>query len=117
MVSQTVTKDMVKWVVAIVASVGSAAGYIEFRAKENAMHVKEEVISQLTWVKTELTSDLKTKYDLQSGIKLEQVLENQKELLKVALENQKDIQQTTKEVLKLAQKLEVDLTALKGTKQ
>lgn len=35
----------------------------------------------------------------------------------MALENQKDIQDTAKEVLKLTQKLEADFNALKGSKQ
>ena len=114
--ADNVTKDMVKWVVAVVASVGSVAGYIEFRSTENAKHVREELISQITWTKAELASDIKTKYDMQSGIKLEQVLENQKELLKIALQNQREIQETTKEVLKLTQKLEVDVNSLKSSK-
>ena len=73
--ANVVTKDMVKWVVAIVASVGSVAGYIEFRATEQSKHVQTDLETKLTWLKAELTSDIKTKYDLQSGIKLEQVLD------------------------------------------
>ena len=112
--SNSVTKDMIKWTVAVIACVGSVAGYIEFRSVENANLVKTDLETKLSWMRTEFTSDLKTKYDLQSGVKLEQVLENQKELIKIALENQKDIQETAKEVLKLTQKLETDLNALKG---
>lgn len=118
MVTQNlVTRDMVKWTLAVIACVGSVAGYIEFRATEHAQEVKMDVGTQIISLRAELMGDIKTKYDLQSGIKLEQVLENQKELLKMALENQKDIQQTTKEVLKLAQKLEVDLNTIKSSKQ
>lgn len=115
--ANSVTKDMVRWTLAVVACVGSVAGYIEFRSTENANAVKHDMESKIEWLRNEFNSDLKTKYDLQSGIKLEQVLENQKELLRLALENQKDIQQTTKEVLKLTQKLESDLNVIKATKQ
>ena len=114
--SNSVTKDMIKWTVAVIACVGSVAGYIEFRSVENANLFKNDLETKLSWMRTEFTSDLKTKYDLQSGVKLEQVLENQKELIKIALENQKDIQETAKEVLKLTQKLETDLNALKSQK-
>jgi hypothetical protein len=115
--ANSVTRDMVKWTLAVIACVGSVAGYIEFRSTENANVVKHDIESEIEWLRTEFSSDLKTKYDLQSGIKLEQVLENQKELLRLALENQKDIQQTTKEVLKLTQKLESDINIIKATKQ
>ena len=115
--ANSVTRDMVKWTIAVIACVGSVAGYIEFRTVENAHVVKTEIETKLSWMKTEFNSDLKTKYDLQSGIKLEQVLENQKELLKIALENQKDIQENAKEVLKMTQKLENDINILKATKQ
>lgn len=118
MVTQnSVTRDMVKWTLAVIACVGSVAGYIEFRSREHAQEARIDMGLQLNTLRTELIGDIKTKYDLQSGIKLEQVLENQKELLRMALENQKDIQETAKEVLKLTQKLEADLNALKGTKQ
>ena len=115
--SNSVTRDMVKWTIAVIACVGSVAGYIEFRSVENAHAVKSDLETKINWVKTEFSSDLKTKYDLQSGIKLEQVLENQKELLKIALENQKEIQETAKEVLKITQKLELDINTLKQSKQ
>lgn len=114
MVTNSVTRDMVKWTLAVIACVGSVAGYIEFRASEQTKHVQTELETKITWLKAELSSDIKNKYDMQSGIKLEQVLENQKELLKIALQNQKEIQETTKEVLKLTQKLEVDVGALKS---
>lgn len=118
MVTQnSVTRDMVKWTLAVIACVGSVAGYIEFRSREHAQEARMDMGLQLTTLRTELVGDIKTKYDLQSGIKLEQVLENQKELLRMALENQKDIQETSKEVLKLTQKLEADFNALKGSKQ
>jgi len=115
--ANSVTRDMVKWTIAVIACVGSVAGYIEYRVDEHFEVVTTETQNKINWLRAEFAGDLKTKYDLQSGVKLEQVIENQKELLKLALENQKEIQDTAKEVLKLTQKLELDINTLKQTKQ
>lgn len=115
--SNSVTRDMVKWTLAVIACVGSVAGYIEFRSREHAQEVRMDMGLQLASLKTELIGDIKTKYDLQSGIKLEQVLENQKRIIEDGFREPKDIQETAKEVLKLTQKLEADFNALKGSKQ
>lgn len=114
MVTNSVTKEMVKMTIAVIACVGSIAGYIEYRAEANCGAGKLEVEQKLISLKNEIAADLRSKYDMQSGIKLEQVLENQKELLKLALDNQKETQATLKEVLKITQKLESDIVVIKA---
>ena len=114
MVVNSITKDMVKMTIAVIACVGSVAGYIEYRSEANCNAGKIELEQKLISLKNEISADLRSKYDLQSGIKLEQVLENQKELLKLALDSQKETQATLKEVLKITQKLESDIAVIKA---
>jgi hypothetical protein len=110
----SVTQDMVKMTLVVVACVGSVAGYIEYRATDHCDSAKIEIEQRLLALRNEVNADLRSKYDAQAGIKIEQILENQKELLKVALENQKEIQETTREVLKISQRLELEVDKLKS---
>lgn len=110
----SVTQDMVKMTLVVIACVGSVAGYIEYRATDHCDSVKIEIEQKLISLKNEINADLRGKYDAQAGIKMEQILENQKELLKVALENQKELQETTREVLKISQRLEMEIDKIKS---
>ena len=99
----SITQDMVKMTLVVIACVGSVAGYIEYRATDHCDSVKIEVEQKLISLKNEINADLRGKYDAQAGIKMEQILENQKEL-----------QETTREVLKISQRLEMEIDKIKS---
>lgn len=109
MEKNVVTLDLVKWAISVIAVLGACAGYIEFRSQSNDAVLKAELLGTISANKAELSGSIASKYDLQSGLKLEELLNSQKELIRLALDNQKEINNTNKELVLITRKLETQI--------
>lgn len=102
-----VTQKMVGIVLATVFCVGSAAAYVEFRSSENANKVR-----------TEFTQALTNKYNYESGLRLEILVDQQGKSIEAALENQSDLIKVVDKINTTLEVLNAELRNLKErTKQ
>ena len=93
-VKNVVTQKMVAIVLATVFCVGSAAAYVEFRASEKANEVRSEFTQALT-----------NKYNYESGLRLEILVDQQGKSLEATIKNQG-------ELIKLVDKINTSLEVL-----
>lgn len=75
-----ITTKMIIIVLSTIGSVGAAAGYIEFRAESNASLFSEKV-------RQEAISLVNTKYNAESGIRLELLVGQQAKTLEQTVHN------------------------------